>query len=248
LVDLVFVSFSFRFRFVFDCPGYGSPLCGERRHPTHDLTHAQLHSGSRDIVMMSLAALAAPAAGVAVAATAAPRRAVPRHASSCNTRCNNEGTRATAAVRGVALQAAGVGDDTSRRRFAFHSFCAATTAAALVAAPPPADAVGQQPIDWLFQETFGSVGKVGSTLAEAVNSGGGDRGGGGGGGVGADAGAAGDGQEEKGGGLDAGTAVKFGKFGAILVFADVVTFAVLGRSVLGGGSPSSTFQLNLSRF
>jgi len=198
--------------------------------------------------MMSLAALAAPAAGVAVAATAAPRRAVPRHASSCNTRCNNEGTRATAAVRGVALQAAGVGDDTSRRRFAFHSFCAATTAAALVAAPPPADAVGQQPIDWLFQETFGSVGKVGSTLAEAVNSGGGDSGGGGGGGVGADAGAAGDGQEEKGGGLDAGTAVKFGKFGAILVFADVVTFAVLGRSVLGGGSPSSTFQLNLSRF
>jgi len=31
------------------------------------------------------------------------------------------------------------------------------------------------------------------------------------------AGAAGDGEEEEGGGFDAGTAVKFGKFGAILV-------------------------------
>ena len=31
----------------------------------------------------------------------------------------------------------------------------------------------------------------------------------------------------------AGTAFKFGKLGAILVFADVVTFFVMGRSVLG---------------
>ena len=30
-----------------------------------------------------------------------------------------------------------------------------------------------------------------------------------------------------------GTAVKFGKLGAILVFADVVTFFIMGRSVLG---------------
>jgi hypothetical protein len=31
----------------------------------------------------------------------------------------------------------------------------------------------------------------------------------------------------------AGTALKFGKLGAILVFADVVTFFIMGRSVLG---------------
>ena len=31
----------------------------------------------------------------------------------------------------------------------------------------------------------------------------------------------------------AGTALKFGKLGAILVFADVVTFLIMGRSVLG---------------
>ena len=30
-----------------------------------------------------------------------------------------------------------------------------------------------------------------------------------------------------------GTAVKFGKLGAILVYADVVTFYIMGRSVLG---------------
>ena len=41
------------------------------------------------------------------------------------------------------------------------------------------------------------------------------------------------GQQQNGLGMNVSTAVKFGKLGAILVFADVVTFFIMGRSVLG---------------
>lgn len=103
---------------------------------------------------------------------------------------------------------------------------------ALTLAPAaPALAVGKQPIDWLLEETVSGASSLGGIVKESLAESGiatkeapapsssapSDE----------DAGAS-------GGGIDVGsTAVKFGKLGVILVFADVVTFAVMGRSVLG---------------
>ena len=99
---------------------------------------------------------------------------------------------------------------------------------ALTLAPAaPALAAGKQPIDWLLEETVSGASSLGGIVKESLAESGiatkeapapsADE----------DAGAS-------GGGIDVGsTAVKFGKLGVILVFADVVTFAVMGRSVLG---------------
>ena len=105
-------------------------------------------------------------------------------------------------------------------------------ALALTLAPAaPALAAGKQPIDWLLEETVSGASSLGGIVKESLAESG----------IAAkeapapsssapsdeDAGAS-------GGGIDVGsTAVKFGKLGVILVFADVVTFAVMGRSVLG---------------
>ena len=101
-------------------------------------------------------------------------------------------------------------------------------ALALTLAPAaPALAAGKQPIDWLLEETVSGASSLGGIVKESLAESGiatkeapapsADE----------DAGAS-------GGGIDVGsTAVKFGKLGVILVFADVVTFAVMGRSVLG---------------
>ena len=91
----------------------------------------------------------------------------------------------------------------------------------------PALAAGKQPIDWLLEETVTGASSLGGIVKDSLAESGiatkeapapsADE----------DAGAS-------GGGIDVGsTAVKFGKLGVILVFADVVTFAVMGRSVLG---------------
>ena len=102
-------------------------------------------------------------------------------------------------------------------------------ALALTLAPAaPALAAGKQPIDWLLEETVSGASSLGGIVKESL----------------AESGVAtkeapapsADDEDEgaSGGGIDVGsTAVKFGKLGVILVFADVVTFAVMGRSVLG---------------
>ena len=102
-------------------------------------------------------------------------------------------------------------------------------ALALTLAPAaPALAAGTQPIDWLLEETVSGASSLGGIVKESL----------------AESGVAtkeapapsADDEDEgaSGGGIDVGsTAVKFGKLGVILVFADVVTFAVMGRSVLG---------------
>jgi hypothetical protein len=126
------------------------------------------------------------------------------------------------------------------------SFSVASLAILSAAAPRPAAAAGKQPIDWLFEETFGNAVSLGDSVRDSLAESGvtvkkkpvnesartvegveGERnydygrgdtdGGEGGGGV----------------GLNLSTAAKFGKLGAILVFADVVTFFLMGRSVLG---------------
>ena len=95
----------------------------------------------------------------------------------------------------------------------------------------PALAAGKQPIDWLLEETVTGASSLGGIVKDSL----------------AESGIAtkeapapgftsddGSASSETEGGIDVGsTAVKFGKLGAILVFADVVTFAVMGRSVLG---------------
>ena len=127
-----------------------------------------------------------------------------------------------------------------RRTALLSSLSSATALGALAAAPAPA-AAGKQPIDWLFEETVGGAVSVGSTIKDSLAESGvaGSKGGSKGGsgeGEGEEGGTnAGEEEGDGGGGgfLNAGTAFKFGKLGAILVFADVVTFFVMGRSVLG---------------
>lgn len=113
-------------------------------------------------------------------------------------------------------------------------------ALALVAAPAPAMAA--QPIEWVF--SGGSGQSIGDILKDSLEESGlevkrdakktagasafvGE-----GEGLAAPAPAAEE-EEEKEPVDVADTALKFGKLGAILVFADVVTFFVMGRSVLG---------------
>ena len=113
-------------------------------------------------------------------------------------------------------------------------------ALALVAAPAPAMAA--QPIEWVF--SGGSGESIGDILKDSLEESGlevkrdakktagasafvGE-----GEGLAAPAPAAEE-EEEKEPVDVAGTALKFGKLGAILVFADVVTFFIMGRSVLG---------------
>jgi hypothetical protein len=113
-------------------------------------------------------------------------------------------------------------------------------ALALVAAPAPAMAA--QPIEWVF--SGGSGQSIGDILKDSLEESGlevkrdakktagasafvGE-----GEGLAAPAPAAEE-EEEKEPVDIAGTALKFGKLGAILVFADVVTFFIMGRSVLG---------------
>lgn len=113
-------------------------------------------------------------------------------------------------------------------------------ALALVAAPAPAMAA--QPIEWVF--SGGSGQSIGDILKDSLEESGlevkrdakktagasafvGE-----GEGLAAPAPAAEE-EEEKEPVDVAGTALKFGKLGAILVFADVVTFFIMGRSVLG---------------
>lgn len=147
----------------------------------------------------------------------------------------------------------GGGGSSGRRAALLRSFSfSAAAAAALVSTPRPAAAAGKQPIDWLFEESVKGGSSIGSTIKdslaesgldvkrdEAPSGGGGASSGEGGEGgdvevSGGNSAAATDGDGDGGGGGDFfGTAVKFGKLGVILVFADVVTFFVMGRSVLG---------------
>ena len=121
-------------------------------------------------------------------------------------------------------------------------FVGSLGALALVAAPAPAMAA--QPIEWVF--SGGSGQSIGDILKDSLEESGlevkrdarkttssldgasasvGE-------GLAAPAPAAEE-KEEKEPVDVAGTALKFGKLGAILVFADVVTFLIMGRSVLG---------------
>ena len=121
-------------------------------------------------------------------------------------------------------------------------FVGSLGALALVAAPAPAMAA--QPIEWVF--SGGSGQSIGDILKDSLEESGlevkrdakktassfdgasasvGE-------GLAAPAPAAEE-EEEKEPVDVTGTALKFGKLGAILVFADVVTFFIMGRSVLG---------------
>ena len=98
----------------------------------------------------------------------------------------------------------------------------------------PALAAGKQPIDWLLEETVTGASSLGGIVKDSLAESGIATKEAPAPGFTSDDGSASSETESGGDGIDVGsTAVKFGKLGAILVFADVVTFAVMGRSVLG---------------
>ena len=172
---------------------------------------------------MTNAVVLAPAAHLDASRARARRRSSPRassaaRASLAKARAEDEASGSTIAAR----------------------FVGTLGALALVAAPAPAMAA--QPIEWVF--SGGSGESIGDILKDSLEESGlevkrdakktagasafvGE-----GEGLAAPAPAAEE-EEEKEPVDVAGTALKFGKLGAILVFADVVTFFVMGRSVLG---------------
>jgi hypothetical protein len=171
---------------------------------------------------MTNAVVLAPAAHLDASRVRARRGSSPRapsaaRASLAKARAEDEASGSTIAARFVSLGAL-----------------------ALVAAPAPAMAA--QPIEWVF--SGGSGQSIGDILKDSLEESGlevkrdakktagasafvGE-----GEGLAAPAPAAEE-EEEKEPVDIAGTALKFGKLGAILVFADVVTFFIMGRSVLG---------------
>ena len=113
---------------------------------------------------------------------------------------------------------------------------AGVLAGAALALPPaaPALAAGKQPIDWLLEETVTGASSLGGIVKDSLAESGIATKEAPAPGFTSDDGSASSETESGGDGIDVGsTALKFGKLGAILVFADVVTFAVMGRSVLG---------------
>ena len=174
---------------------------------------------------MTNAVVLAPAVHLDASRVRARRRSSPRapsaaRASLAKARAEDEASGSTIAAR----------------------FVGTLGALALVAAPAPAMAA--QPIEWVF--SGGSGESIGDILKDSLEESGlevkrdakktassfdgasasvGE-------GLAAPAPAAEE-EEEKEPVDVAGTALKFGKLGAILVFADVVTFFVMGRSVLG---------------
>jgi hypothetical protein len=174
---------------------------------------------------MTNAVVLAPAAHLDASRARARRRSSPRapsaaRASLAKARAEDEASGSTIAAR----------------------FVGTLGALALVAAPAPAMAA--QPIEWVF--SGGSGQSIGDILKDSLEESGlevkrdakktassfdgasasvGE-------GLAAPAPAAEE-EEEKEPVDVAGTALKFGKLGAILVFADVVTFFIMGRSVLG---------------
>ena len=167
--------------------------------------------------------------GLAVRARAVPRRGAPRASVLARASLSDDASHVVAPARGVAL-----------------------SLAACVALAAPAPALAGQPIEWVF--TLDSGGQsIGDIVKDSLEESGIE--------VKRSAPAPApapaprvevgeDGVErEIPPALDAasiptpeepsepvdvvGTAVKFGKLGAILVFADVVTFFIMGRSVLG---------------
>jgi hypothetical protein len=174
---------------------------------------------------MTNAVVLAPAAHLDASRARARRRSSPRapsaaRASLAKARAEDEASGSTIAAR----------------------FVGTLGALALVAAPAPAMAA--QPIEWVF--SGGSGESIGDILKDSLEESGlevkrdakktassfdgasasvGE-------GLAAPAPAAEEDEEKEP--VDvAGTALKFGKLGAILVFADVVTFFIMGRSVLG---------------
>ena len=98
----------------------------------------------------------------------------------------------------------------------------------------PALAAGKQPIDWLLEETVTGASSLGGIVKDSLAESGIATKEAPAPGFTSDDESASSETESGGDGIDVGsTALKFGKLGAILVFADVVTFAVMGRSVLG---------------
>ena len=174
---------------------------------------------------MTNAVVLAPAVHLDASRARARRRSSPRapsaaRASLAKARAEDEASGSTIAAR----------------------FVGTLGALALVAAPAPAMAA--QPIEWVF--SGGSGQSIGDILKDSLEESGlevkrdakktassfdgasasvGE-------GFAAPAPAAEE-EEEKEPVDVAGTALKFGKLGAILVFADVVTFFIMGRSVLG---------------
>ena len=174
---------------------------------------------------MTNAVVLAPAAYLDASRVRARRRSSPRapsaaRASLAKARAEDEASGSTIAAR----------------------FVGTLGALALVAAPAPA--IAAQPIEWVF--SGGSGESIGDILKDSLEESGlevkrdakktassfdgasasvGE-------GLAAPAPAAEE-EEEKEPVDVAGTALKFGKLGAILVFADVVTFFIMGRSVLG---------------
>jgi hypothetical protein len=174
---------------------------------------------------MTNAVVLAPAVHMDASRVRARRRSSPRapsaaRASLAKARAEDEASGSTIAAR----------------------FVGTLGALALVAAPAPAMAA--QPIEWVF--SGGSGQSIGDILKDSLEESGlevkrdakktassfdgasasvGE-------GLAAPAPAAEE-EEEKEPVDVAGTALKFGKLGAILVFADVVTFFIMGRSVLG---------------
>ena len=174
---------------------------------------------------MTSTVILAPAAHLGATRVRARRHSSPRAPSAA--RASLAKARAEAEASGSTIAARFVGS---------------LGALALVAAPAPAMAA--QPIEWVF--SGGSGQSIGDILKDSLEESGlevkrdtkptaasfdgvsasvGE-------GLAAPAPAA-DEQEEKEPTDVVGTALKFGKLGAILVFADVVTFFIMGRSVLG---------------
>lgn len=177
--------------------------------------------------MSALVSCGSAPARLAVRARAVPRRGAPRASVLARASLSDEASHVVAPARGVAL-----------------------SLAACVALAAPAPALAGQPIEWVF--TLDSGGQsIGDIVKDSLEESGievkrsapapapaprvevGEDG------IEREIPPAPDAAstptpEEPSEPVDVvGTAVKFGKLGAILVFADVVTFFIMGRSVLG---------------
>ena len=228
---------------------------GGRRSHARRARHRRTHR-----IMHALRAVPRLARSSGAHSPRRPARA-PRRRQLCVTAHNNtnNNTHAKNARRTGCIREAE--DDDTKPVAAFGRRAGLVTSlsvAVLSVAPPPAVHAAGQPIDWVFSGGGGgSDASIGDALRaslaesgiqmrerpapEEVKTTDGGEGEGEGGTVVMER----DGSEsergppsidEKGdGGSDslATTALKFGKLGAILVFADVVTFFIMGRSVLG---------------
>ena len=177
--------------------------------------------------MSALVSCGPAPARLAVRALAVPRRGAPRACVLARASLSDDASHVVAPARGVAL-----------------------SLAACVALAAPAPALAGQPIEWVFTLDGGGQ-SIGDIVKDSLEESGievkrsapapapaprvvvGEDG------VEREIPPAPDAAstpipEEPSEPVDVvGTAVKFGKLGAILVFADVVTFFVMGRSVLG---------------